>query len=236
VKFFLFFLFFVFTFAKDIYVAACANVTYVMPDIIASFNKSYPNVKVNLIISSSGKLTAQLLHGAKYDVFVSADTKYPNFLYQKHIAITPPKVYAKGKLVLFSLRNISDNALLKADKIAIANPKTAPYGEAAVEYLKNSAIYNQVKNKLIYAPSVAGAFLYTLKGADIGIIAKSLVYSDKIKNLRFYYKDLSTDKYSPINQSACLISDSKEAREFFDFLYSPKAKKIFAKYGYVVND
>jgi len=223
-----------FLFASEIYIAASANLTYLMPKIIKKFNKKYPNIMVKFITSSSGKLTAQILRGAPFDLFLSANMKYPKFLYSKKIGIYPPKVYTKGKIILFSTKhkNLSLKNLQNYNLIAISKPKTTPYGAAAVEVFKNLGIYSKIKTKLIYAETIASVLSYVRNGADVGIISKSLIYSKNIKNLgRFYYKDINTSFYSPIKQGILLIKKG-EAEKFYKFLLSNEAKEIFIKYGY----
>ena len=234
-KFFYFLFLNVFLFAQSIYVASAANLTYVMPDIIKAFNRKYPNVKVNLVLSSSGKLTAQILRGAPFDLFLSANMKYPLKIYHLGIGVVPPKVYAKGAICLFSLKykNLSIKNLDKFNTIAISQPKTTPYGKAAVEAFKNAGIYVKIKDKLVYAETIPAVFSYVKSYADVGVVAKSTLFSKNVKNLgKFYYKEIDPKLYSPINQGVLLISNKKEAGEFYDFLFSKEAKKIFKKYGY----
>lgn len=232
-KFLIFFIFTIYSFALEIFIAASANLTYVMPEIVKEFNKNYPNIHIKFITSSSGKLTAQILRGAPYDLFLSANMKYPKFLYAKGIGILPPKIYAKGKLALFSLKykNLSFQNLKNFSSIAISKPKTTPYGKAGVEFLKKIKIYKNIKNKLVYSETIAGVLSYVKNGVDVGIISNSLIYAKNIKNLgKFYYKIIDTSFYSPINQGVLLINN--DAKTFYKFLFSKKAKKIFKKYGY----
>ena len=231
----LFILISVFLSASQIYIAASANLTYVMPEIIKAFNEKYPNIKVNFITSSSGKLTAQILREAPYDIFLSANLKYPKFLYSKGIGVFPPAIYAKGKICLFSVKhkNLSLKNLKTYSSIAISKPKTTPYGKAALESFKKAGIYPQIKDKLIYAETVAAVLSYIKNGADVGIISKSLIYSKNIKNLgKFYYKDINTSFYHPINQGILLLSKKNEAKKFYNFLLSQKTKNILKRYGY----
>ena len=88
-------------FAESIKVAAASNITYAMPEIIKEFNREYPDIKVDVIIGSSGKLTAQIQNYAPFDLFMSANMLYPNSLYKDGLAITKPIIYAKGLLALF---------------------------------------------------------------------------------------------------------------------------------------
>src|SRR3954453_20877275 len=137
---------------KKLTVAAAANVQFVMDELKKDF-ESLSGINVNIILNSSGKLTAQIKEGAPYDVFVSADMKYPKELYKSGYSIDSPKVYANGLLVLWTMQTgikpIEDLSVLTSDavkKIAIANPQTAPYGEASVETMNYYKVYDKVKN------------------------------------------------------------------------------------------
>ena len=117
-------------------IAATASVQYVINELVKDFDTS-TGIKTDIIVDSSGKLTAQIKEGAPYDVFISADMKFPQELYKSGYAIDSPKVYANGLLVLWStqagIKPVADLSVLASDaikKVAIANPQTAPYGEA----------------------------------------------------------------------------------------------------------
>ena len=222
-----FILFSVFLFSKEIFIASSANLTYVMPEIVKAFNHRHPDIKIKFVTSSSGKLTAQILRGAPYDIFLSADMKYPNFLYSRGIGVYKPKVYANGKIILFSLKKVS---LKDISSIAISKPNLTPYGRAAVEFLKNSNLYSKLKDKIVYAPNIAAVLSYIKNGVDVGIISKSLIYAPNLKSMKFFYKEIDKSLYSPINQGALLID--KKAKIFYDFLFSKEAKNIFRKFGY----
>jgi molybdate transport system substrate-binding protein len=234
-KFLISLFFSVFSFANEIFIASAAGNAYALPEIIKKYKEIYPNDKVHLIFASSGKLTAQIIHGAKYDVFLAANMKYPLFLYKKRITLNKPKIYAKGAIVLFSKKQLKGNykeIILNANSIAIANPRTAPYGIAAVEFLKNEGLYDKVKNKLVYAETVSAAFNYSLHSTDIGIIAKSLLFSPNTKKYKNWI-DLPNE-YTPISQGVVLFN--KKAENFYNFLFSNIAKEILKKYGYIVNE
>jgi molybdate transport system substrate-binding protein len=234
-KFLISLFFSVFLFANEIYVASAAGNAYALPEIIKKYNEIYPNDKVHLIFASSGKLTAQIIHGAKYDIFLAANMKYPLFLYKKEFALTKPKIYAYGAIVLFSKRPINGSykkIILNATSIAIANPRTAPYGKAAIEFLKNEGLYDKVKDKLVYAETVSAAFNYSLHSTDIGIIAKSLLFSPNTKKYKNWIN--LPNEYTPISQGVVLFN--KKAENFYNFLFSNIAKEILKKYGYIVNE
>lgn len=228
----------------SIILAAAANTQYAVDKIIDIFKSKY-NINVRKVISSSGKLTSQITHGAPYDIFLSANMKYPLFLYKKGFVVNKPKVYAKGVLVIWTLKNFNlknwEESLKKAKKIALPNPKNAPYGKAAVTVLKKKGIFKDIKEKIVYGESVSQTNQYIVsKIADIGFTAKSVVLSPKMKNLG-KYKDIDKNLYNPIAQGVVITkygykNHKDEVLKFYNFLFSKKAKEIFKKYGYVTRN
>jgi len=233
-------------FGGTINVAVAANVAGAMPVLIKEFNKTNPDTKVETILSSSGKLTAQIKNGAPYVVFMSADMKYPAALYEDKAAITEPKVYAQGALAMFSAKDSYDMqkgiSLITEDsvgKVAIANPKTAPYGTAAVAAMKDAGIYDKVEPKLVYAESISQTVQYAMTAADIGFINKSALFGEKMTKYKEGVNWVTVDPklYKPIEQGVVLLKNGEnnaEAKAFYDFILSEKAKTIFESYGYLV--
>ncbi len=232
--------------AGEINIAVAANVSYAIDELKAEFAKTNPDTKVQVTLGSSGKLTAQIKNGAPYGLFISANMKYPEALYSDKIAITEPIVYAQGGLAYLSTKSQDFSQgidLLKNDKIikiAIANPKTAPYGKAAVEALKNAEIYDAVKSKFVYGESISQTVSYAVTAADIGIIAKSSLYSSKMSQYKENVNWASIDPalYTPIKQGIVLLKygeNDQAYRAFYNFVLSNKAKVIFKKYGYSVE-
>ncbi len=243
--FFIFYLSLSTIFASTITIAVAANVSYVIGDLSKEFNKLHPDTKVRVTLGSSGKLTAQIKHGAPYHLFMSANMKYPQALYRDNLAITKPKVYALGSLALLSNkpRDFKDGIyMLKSkniSKIAIANPKTAPYGIAAKEALENAKIYEELKKKFVYGESISQTVSYTVTATDIGIIAKSSLYSSKMTRYIEHKNWIEIDSklYTPIKQGVVILKDAKHNKEvqaFYDFILSDKAQEIFKNYGYLL--
>ena len=193
-----------------------------------------------LIISggSSGKLYAQIVNGAPYDVFLSADTFYPQKLVENGKGIEQSRfIYAKGLLVLWSKKqSLVDPAKLDSDgvkHIAIANPKTAPYGSAAIQTLREMNVFEGVKNRLVKGESVGQTFQFVASGnAQIGFVALSQVLNPNNKYNKNYWQ-VPNDYYSSLDQQAILIKDNKEGRQFLDFLRSPKAQELIKQFGYL---
>ncbi|MFK5938177.1 MAG: molybdate ABC transporter substrate-binding protein [Sulfurimonas sp.] len=231
--------------AQTINIAVAANVSYAIDELKAEFLKTHPDTKVQVTLGSSGKLTAQIKNGAPYGLFMSANMKYPEALYSQKMAITKPAVYARGALAYLSVKNqdFSKGVNLLKEKtikrIAIANPKTAPYGKAAFEALKSAKVYEDIKSKFVYGESISQTLTYTVMAADIGMVAKSLLYSSKMAQYKEGMNWICVDLklYTPIEQGVVLLKFSKNASEyraFYDFIFSEPAKKIFKKYGYII--
>jgi len=230
----------------DINIALAANVSYAIDTLKKEFNKTYPDIKVRVTIGGSGKLTAQIKNKAPYDIFMSANMKYPQSLYNDKVAITKPTIYAKGSLAILSSKkqDFSKGLELLKDKniakIAIANPKTAPYGQASIEAIKNAKIYNDIKTKFVYGESISQTLSYVIRATDIGVVAKSALYSPRMSHFKkdINWIEIDSSLYTPINQGIVILEnakDNKEAKAFYDFILSSSAKKIFRDFGYLVK-
>jgi len=237
-----FILFTLTAFAQQLHVAVAANAQFVANKLKEAFKKE-TGIDAELTTSSSGKLTAQIEQGAPFNVFLSADMKYPEELYSKGLTTNKPQVYAYGTLVLWTLKNINltnDLSILSnrnVQKIAIANPKLAPYGKAAMQVLTKQNLLLGVQQKVVYGESIAQVNQYLLSGAaDVAFTAKSVVLDSAVSN-KGKWIEVSPKWYNPIAQGVVIIrqSDAKQmtaANKFYQFLFSKKAKDIFIKYGY----
>jgi len=233
-------------YAGTINIAVAANVSYAIEELKAEFAKTNPDTNVRVTLGSSGKLTAQIKNGAPYSLFMAANMKYPEALYSDKISVTKPVVYAQGALAYLSTKKqdytkgitfLADKAI---SKIAIANPKTAPYGKAAVEAMKNAKIYEVVEPKFVYAESISQTVTYALTAADIGLIAKSSLYSDTMTKYKEGENWVAVDPslYTPIKQGIVILKNGEknaEVKAFYDFMLGAKAKEILVSYGYIVE-
>jgi molybdate transport system substrate-binding protein len=231
--------------AGEINIAVAANVSYAIEELKAEFAKISPDTKVQVTLGSSGKLTAQIKNGAPYGLFMAANMKYPEALHADGIAVTKPVVYAQGALAYLSAKptDFSKGIHLVAEKniekVAIANPKTAPYGKAAVEAMKKGGVFAAAEKKFVYAESISQTVTYAVTAADIGFIAKSSLYSDKMKQYKegVNWKAVDPTLYTPIKQGIVLLKQgagNAEYKAFYDFILGEKAKTIFKNYGYIV--
>ncbi|UII74872.1 molybdate ABC transporter substrate-binding protein [Flagellimonas sp. HMM57] len=230
--------------SEKITIATAANMRYAIEDLAKVFTKE-TGIQCDLVISSSGTLTAQIKEGAPYDVFISADTKYPNDLFNSGLTTNPPKTYAYGKLVLWTLKKhtvpsisiLSDNSI---EHIAIANPKIAPYGKAATSVLNYYKLLDKIEDKLVYGESISQTNQFILSGsAELGFTSISVVLAPELKE-KGTWIELDNHLYEPIAQSVVLIThkkaNSNSAKKFYDFLFSKKAKEILKNFGYSVDE
>jgi len=191
--------------SDSIRIAAAANMQYALVEINKAFTTKF-NIKTELIFSSSGKLTAQIIEGAPYDILLSADLKYPNSIYQKGLSRSKPEIYASGQLVLWSMnediQSLQKIAEPSIKHIAIANPKTAPYGKAAIECFQNAGILKEIEDKLVFGESISQVNQFILShSADVGITAKSAVLSNQLQG-KGNWIDINNNQYHVIDQAA----------------------------------
>lgn len=226
--------------AQKLRIAVAANAQFVSQALAKEF-KQQTGTEPELIVGSSGKFTAQIEAGAPFDVFMSADMKYPEELYAKQLTTAKPEIYAYGTLVLWSTAAAKPtiNGLAKADvkKIAVANLALAPYGEATIEALKKLKLYIQLQPKFVFGESIAQVNQFLLTGAaDAAFTAKSVVLDPAQKN-KGSYTEVDSKLYKPIAQGVVILKSStgenlQQAKKFYQFLFSAKAKQIFKAYGY----
>ena len=225
-------------------IAVAANMQFAMEELTKAFTKE-SGIKCQTSVSSSGKLTAQIQQGAPFDVFVSANMKYPNEIQNSGLAALPPKVYANGRLVLWSMQQGLEPSLdLLSDPsirhIALANPKVAPYGMAAEQALKEHGLLPGIQGKLVFGESIAQTNQFiTTQSAAIGFTAMSVVLSPALQG-KGQWIPLPSDLYTAIEQGVVVIKrkdkEISAARSFYDFLSSSTAKGILQNFGYEVEE
>ncbi|SHJ16066.1 molybdate ABC transporter substrate-binding protein [Aquimarina spongiae] len=229
--------------SEDLRIAVSANMQFTIDDLVAAF-KERTGIRCQVIIGSSGKLTAQIKEGAPYDIFVSADTSYPDQLFKEGYTMSAPKIYGYGKLVVWSRLDstIPLIPLLTSQQvhhIAIANPKLAPYGKASVEVLKKMKVYDDIREKLVFGESILQTNQFVISGAaEVGFTSKSVVLSNKVKDIGSWVAVDQRD-YKPIAQALVVIKHEgdqyKKAERFQEFFFTNTAKTILEKSGYTIN-
>ncbi len=228
--------------AQTIHIAAAGNLRYILDDIKAKYALANPDVKIEVTLGSSGTLTQQIMNGASFDFFMAADSKFPQKLKEQGCVSGPVKTYAFGKLVLWSNTiDVSTGIDIlknqKINRIAIAKPETAPYGERAVQCMKYYNVYESSKSKLVYADNIAQAAQFAETGnAEVAFIAYALVFGDEMKDKGNYFV-LDPQSYKPVEQACVLIKGwerNPEAAKFMNFVLSDECKPIFVKFGFIL--
>lgn len=228
--------------AAEVKAAVAANFTDVTKKLAPLFAETTGHALI-ASFGSSGKLVSQIENGAPFEVFLSADAARPQRLEENGHAVAGTRfTYAVGKLVLWSAhpdKVAAAGEVLRGDdfnKVAVANPKTAPYGAAAIEALTNLGLLEQVRPRLVQGDSIAQAFQFVATGnADLGFVALSQVMALKAADEAGSRWLVPQELYAPIAQDAVLLKageGSATARAFLDFLQGPEAKELIRAFGY----
>ncbi|HIJ94353.1 MAG TPA: molybdate ABC transporter substrate-binding protein [Desulfuromonadales bacterium] len=227
--------------AAEVNVAVAANFTAPMKQIAAAFEKESGH-KVVLSYGASGKFYAQIKNGAPFQLFLSADDEKPAQLEKDALTVPGSRfTYAIGSLVLWSAKagfvDPKGDVLGKGNfgKIALANPKLAPYGSAAIEVLTKRGIVTTLTPKMVQGENISQTFQFVSSGnAELGFVALSQVMKDgKISNGSAWI--VPDVLHTPIRQDAVLLATGKDnaaARALLTYLKSETAKKIIRSYGY----
>lgn len=230
-------------YAEKITIAAAADLKYAMDDIVTSYTKRHPTQEIEVVYGSSGKFHTQLQQGAPYDIFFSADISYPQELKKSGFAASEVVPYAFGRIVLWSavfdatkmtLESLQDQ---RVSRVAIANPKHAPYGKRAEEALKAKGLWEKIEPKLIFGDNIAhtAQFVET-ENAQVGIIALSLAVNKSLSDKGGYWLIPDT-LHEPLEQGFIVTkraADNHLAKEFAEYMSSKDARTIMTKYGFLL--
>jgi molybdate transport system substrate-binding protein len=229
-------------FAQDTTVAVAANMKDAYAEIALAF-RANDKLETRVVFGSSGNFAAQIMNGAPFNLFIAADERFPLELYKNGKTVDEGVVYAIGKLVLIAKTSsgikLIDNkadiakAITQANKVSIAKPELAPYGKAAVEYLKTEGLWDLAKDKLVYGDNIGVATTYVVSGAaDLGFTALSLAKSPEVAKETSMVL-LNSKSYEPIKQRMVLIKGAPVgAQDMYQFMQGSQAKAILTKYGY----
>jgi len=228
--------------ADEIKVAVASNFYPAMKEIVLQYelkqSQSSENHNIVLISGSSGKHYAQILNGAPFDIFFSADKVRPILLEKKGISETGSRfTYALGKLVLWSSLDgfvEKDERLYNNDLrfLAIANPRIAPYGVAAREALISLNLWEDLQSRLVRGENIAQTFQFVNSGnAKLGFISYSQLMNPSYPVVGSFWEVPQT-LYTPIEQQVVLLKKSSLAKDFLSFIESDEFLNIISKYGY----
>jgi molybdate transport system substrate-binding protein len=231
--------------SQTLRVAVAADMRFAFEDIVAAFREQRPEIEVSAAYGSSGNFYAQLSNRAPFDLFLSADVDYPRRLIREGRAVAGTDfIYAVGQIVIWVPRSSSVDveklgmqALLDPSvrKIAIANPRYAPYGRAAEAAMKNLGVYDKVKDRLVLGDSIIQTAQFVDSGAaDIGIISHSLSLRPPLAGKGRSWI-VPRDAYPRREQGGVILSwtEHREAAEALRaFMLSDKGKAILRSYGF----
>lgn len=237
------------SYSEEILIAVASNFVAPMKALAEHFEQQRGD-KVTMVSGSSGKLYAQIVNGAPFQIFFSADQAKPLALDQGGISVPGSRTtYAQGRLALVSAESFegklgsketdskSINALEKLERgdyrrLAIANPRVAPYGAAAIEVLDNLKIDSEAGDRLVQGQNISQTYHFVATGnVDIGLVSLSQVVGNE---------NLDTDAlwivpeslHNPIAQDVVLLEETPGVINFYEWLSSNEAQAIIADYGY----
>ena len=231
--------------AEDMTIAAASDLNFAFKELVAEYEKATGN-HVKLSLGSSGNFYAQIQNGAPFDLYFSADIGYPRKLEEAGLTVSGSLYrYAVGRIVLWagtaSRLDVSKGFDVLREpgirKIAIANPKHAPYGRAAVAAMESFKVYEAVKDKLILGENISQAAQFIESGAcEIGVIALSLAVAPAMSGKGVYW-EIPVEAYPPLEQGAVILKQSKNqdaARRFLEFMQGSQGQEIMRRYGFLL--
>lgn len=229
--------------AEKITIAAAADLKFAMDELVSAFKTANPADEIEVIYGSSGKFHTQIQQAAPYDLYFSADIAFPRELAKKGFAASDVRPYAVGRIVLWSSSLNAEKMILASltdpliTRIAIANPKHAPYGKRAEEALRASGLWEKIEGKLVYGENIAQTAQFVQTGnAQVGIIALSLAVNSELASKGGHYL-IPDDLHEPLTQGYIITkraAGNALAHRFVDYMRSATAEAVMTKYGFVL--
>lgn len=230
------------TAAPALHVAAASDLRQALPVLAARYERS-SGVRIEASFGSSGKLFAQVEHGAPFDAYFSANAEYPRRLEARGLTVAGSRIpYAVGRLMLWapaaSVLPVERGLAVLVDprvkKVAIASPAHAPYGQAAVEAMRHAKVYDRAAGKLVMGENISQAAHFAASGsAQVGVLAQSLLATPALKGGRHW--PVPARWHRPLVQEAVVLKRSGRAAEtagFLRFVGSPEGRKILREFGF----
>ncbi len=225
-----------------IMIGAASDLKFALDSIIASYRNTHPGVVVSVSYGSSGKLFEQILNGAPFHIYFSADIDYPRRLQERKLTGSDVHTYGFGRLVLWSAkfdpRNDGIDLLRNPNvkKVAIANPLHAPYGRKAMEVLTYYKLQDEVKPRLVYGENIAQTAQFVTSGAaDVGIIALALALSPTMKSQNGHFYIFPDGTHSDLEQGFVVLKQAQARQDvaaFVAYMNGAEAKQILAYFGF----
>lgn len=229
----------------SIMIAAAADLKFAMDEIVAAFRKHKPADKIEVIYGSSGKFHTQIQQGAPFDLYFSADIGFAKSLEKAGFAAMPTRPYALGRIVLWS--NSRDASTMTLEdlldpniaRIAIANPRHAPYGKRAEETLRSAGVWDKVQHKLVLGENIAQTAQFVQTGnAQVGVIALALALNPTLAKAGGYML-IDDTLHEPLEQGFIVTQRAAGkplAMEFADYMAGADARAIMVRYGFELPD
>ncbi|BCO32720.1 molybdate-binding periplasmic protein ModA [Thiohalobacter sp. COW1] len=225
--------------ADTLTLAVASNFARPMQALVEAYEAEHPH-RVRLSIGSTGKLYAQIRHGAPFDAFFAADRERPQRLESEGLAVSGSRfTYAVGRLVLWSPepgRIVAAGKALGRDDyahLAIANPRLAPYGLAARQALAEMGLWGHVQSRLVRGENIGQTFHFVSSGhAELGFVALSQLPRNAGNAISGSHWVVPASLYDPIEQQAVRLSESTATRDFMRFMRSEQARTLIHGYGY----
>jgi len=227
-------------------VAAAADLRFALDAVADEFRKAEPGIDLKINYGSSGNFHTQIVNGAPFDIFFSADIDYPRKLCDKGFADAASMFpYARGRVVVWvqnsSTLDLKQGMEVLKDpavkRVAIANPAHAPYGRAAEAAMKKSGVHDAVSPKLVLGENIAQTAQFVESGnADAGIIALSLALAPAMRTKGRYF-EIPADAHPPLEQAGVILTkavDRSAADKFRAFVVGPQGKAVLKRFGFVL--
>jgi molybdate transport system substrate-binding protein len=226
-------------------IAAAGDLRGVLEELKTKFEASRPDVQLQLSFGASGSLTAQILQGAPFDLFLAADEGYPEQVRKAGLGADPgPFPYAVGSLTLWVRKDLGLDpardgwkvlASTRIQKISIANPQVAPYGRAAEAALRHASLYDGVKARLVFADNIAQAAQFCQTGsAEAGLLSAAQANNPALRDLGVTWK-VPAEAYPPLRQAGVILKRTsylEQAKAFQAYLLGPDGQGILARHGF----
>jgi molybdate transport system substrate-binding protein len=230
---------------RVVQVAAAADLKFALDEIVQAFHRLHPDITAQVTYGSSGNFFAQLSNRAPFDIYFSADVDYPRKLIEQGLALKETEfLYAVGRIVVWvprrsrvdlerlGIRALADPAVRK---VAIANPKHAPYGRAAEAAMKTLGVYEAVEGRLVLGENITQTAQFIQTGAaDVGILALALALAPALREEGRYW-EVPLDAYPRIDQGGVILPWAKDmvaAQALRAFVLGPEGKDILRRYGF----
>ena len=228
--------------AEKITVTAASDLKFCLDSVIKEYKKSHKDADIQVAYGSSGKAYTQIQQGAPFDLYFSADVEYPNKLSEAGLTASSPRLYALGRIVLWSASEDASKLTVqnlvqpRFVKIAIADPRHAPYGRRAEEVFRKLGLWEQIQPKLVLGENIAQTAQFVQSGGvSVGVLALSLVKSPIFSGKGYYL--IPENLHSRLEQAVVILKRAEKnplATDFVNYVFTTPARRIFEQYGFTL--